>query len=84
MLGGGAIVRVLCKIGLSVLKVLGSEEVDRGRSCILSVLMDGGVVVLPMTMQQGGYVGGKIKENWVIAMLDARVGLLRLPGGIAI
>ncbi len=78
------IVRVLCKIGLLVLEVLRSEEFDRGRSCILSVLMGGGVAVLPMTMQRGGYVAGRIKDDWVIAVLDALVGSLWLPSGVAV
>jgi hypothetical protein len=67
-----------------VLEVLRLEEVNQGRSCILSVLMGGGVAVSPMTMQQGGYVGGRIEDNWAIAALDARVGSLRLPGGVAV
>ncbi len=82
--GGGAIVRVLGEIELLVIKVLRLEEVDQGHSCILSILMVGGVAVLPMTMQRGGYVGGRIKDDWVIAVLDALVGLLWLPGGVAV
>ncbi len=84
MSGRGAIVRVLCKIGPLVLKVLRSEEFYQGRSCILSVLMGGGVAVLPMAMRRGGYVGGMIEDDWVIAVLDALVSLLWLPGGITI
>ncbi len=83
-MGGGAIVRVLCNLGCRCSKVLRSEEFNQGRSCILSILMGGGVAVLSMTMQQGGYVGGRIKDNWVIAVIDALVGSFWLPGGIAI
>ncbi len=51
------------KLGLPVLKVLRLEDINQGRSGILSILMGGGVVVLWITMQRGGYVGIR---SWTI------------------
>jgi hypothetical protein len=62
-----------------MLESLRSERWDRGRRCIHSVRSNGwlGDVSL-MNIQQGGYVGGRIEEDWVIAALEKHVDLLRV------